>query len=606
MKEKLKRKSGVTRLFEIAGEKKGLLVLAGILSAGSAFCMLVPYWSVYQVLRELLLHGSQINELDGGVLIHWGWIAFFGLVGGLLLLYASLMASHVAAFRILYGLRIRLSEHIGRLSLGYLNGTSTGAIKKIMEQNIEKIENFVAHTIPDLVNVLATVVLMFVIFFSLNGWMAAICIVCIVLSIGLQFMNFFGKKAKEFTKIYYDTQERMSASAVQYVRGMPVVKIFGQSVRSFRRFNSEIEAYKSYALKVCDTYQTGMMAFTVLLNSLITFILPVGLLLLSRESQSIALAAIYLFFIIMGPGVASPIYKLMYLGSSTNEIDEGVKRIDRIFDEKPLVETKVSRLPASYDIEFRHVSFAYENKAETTRTEALKDISFTARQGEITALVGPSGSGKSTVANLIPRFWDVSEGEIAIGGINIKEIATEDLMDLVSFVFQDSFLFFDTLYENIRVGNTTATREQVMDAARAAQCHDFIENLPEGYNTRIGDKGVYLSGGEAQRVCVARAILKNAPILVLDEATAFADPENEYKMQQAIQQLIRNKTVIIIAHRLSSIISAEQILVLKEGRLVQSGHHDELSTKEGVYKKMWDAYTSAFRWQLTIKKEETK
>lgn len=606
MKEKLKRKSGVTRLFEIAGEKKGLLVLAGILSAGSAFCMLVPYWSVYQVLRELLLHGSQINELDGGVLIHWGWIAFFGLVGGLLLLYASLMASHVAAFRILYGLRIRLSEHIGRLSLGYLNGTSTGAIKKIMEQNIEKIENFVAHTIPDLVNVLATVVLMFVIFFSLNGWMAAICIVCIVLSIGLQFMNFFGKKAKEFTKIYYDTQERMSASAVQYVRGMPVVKIFGQSVRSFRRFNSEIEAYKSYALKVCDTYQTGMMAFTVLLNSLITFILPVGLLLLSREPQSIALAAIYLFFIIMGPGVASPIYKLMYLGSSTNEIDEGVKRIDRIFDEKPLVETKVSRLPASYDIEFRHVSFAYENKAETTRTEALKDISFTARQGEITALVGPSGSGKSTVANLIPRFWDVSEGEIAIGGINIKEIATEDLMDLVSFVFQDSFLFFDTLYENIRVGNTTATREQVMDAARAAQCHDFIENLPEGYNTRIGDKGVYLSGGEAQRVCVARAILKNAPILVLDEATAFADPENEYKMQQAIQQLIRNKTVIIIAHRLSSIISAEQILVLKEGRLVQSGHHDELSTKEGVYKKMWDAYTSAFRWQLTIKKEETK
>lgn len=606
MKEKLKRKSGVTRLFEIAGEKKGLLVLAGILSAGSAFCMLVPYWSVYQVLRELLLHGSQINELDGGVLIHWGWIAFFGLVGGLLLLYASLMASHVAAFRILYGLRIRLSEHIGRLSLGYLNGTSTGAIKKIMEQNIEKIENFVAHTIPDLVNVLATVVLMFVIFFSLNGWMAAICIVCIVLSIGLQFMNFFGKKAKEFTKIYYDTQERMSASAVQYVRGMPVVKIFGQSVRSFRRFNSEIEAYKSYALKVCDTYQTGMMAFTVLLNSLITFILPVGLLLLSREPQSIALAAIYLFFIIMGPGVASPIYKLMYLGSSTNEIDEGVKRIDRIFDEKPLVETKVPHMPVSYDIEFRHVSFAYENKAETTRTEALKDISFTARQGEITALVGPSGSGKSTVANLIPRFWDVSEGEIAIGGINIKEIATEDLMDLVSFVFQDSFLFFDTLYENIRVGNTTATREQVMDAARAAQCHDFIENLPEGYNTRIGDKGVYLSGGEAQRVCVARAILKNAPILVLDEATAFADPENEYKMQQAIQQLIRNKTVIIIAHRLSSIISAEQILVLKEGRLVQSGHHDELSTKEGVYKKMWDAYTSAFRWQLTIKKEETK
>ena len=603
MKEKQKRKSGVARLFEIAGEKKGLLILAGILSAVSALCMLVPYWSVYEVLKELLLHGSKINELDSSVLMHWGWVAFIGLVAGLLLLYGALMASHVAAFRILYGLRIRLSEHIGRLSLGYLNGTSTGAIKKTMEQNIEKIENFVAHTIPDLVNVLATVVLMFIIFFSLNGWMAAICVVCIVCSIGLQFMNFFGKKAKEFMKIYYDTQERMSASAVQYVRGMPVVKIFGQSVRSFRQFNSEIEAYKSYALRVCDTYQSGMTAFTVLLNSLITFILPVGLLLLSREPQNIVLAAI---FIIMGPGVASPIYKLMYLGSSTNEIDEGVKRIDRIFDEQALPEAEVSRLPVSYDIEFRQVSFAYENKAETTRTEALKDISFTAPQGAITALVGTSGSGKSTVANLIPRFWDVSEGEICIGGINIKEIATEDLMNLVSFVFQDSFLFFDTLYENIRVGNTSATREQVIEAARAAQCHDFIESLPDGYNTRIGDKGVYLSGGESQRVCVARAILKNAPILVLDEATAFADPENEYKMQQAIQRLIKDKTVIIIAHRLSSIISAGQILVLKEGRLIQSGRHEVLSKTDGVYKRMWDAYTSAFRWQLTVKKEETK
>lgn len=606
MNERMKKKSGVARLFEIAGEKKGLLILAGILSAASALCMLVPYWSVYQVLRELLLHGSKISELDSGILIHWGWIAFFGLVGGLLLLYGALMASHVAAFRILYGLRIRLSEHIGRLSLGYLNGTATGTIKKIMEQNIEKIENFVAHTIPDLVNVLATVVLMFIIFFSLNGWMAAVCVVCIALSIGLQFMNFFGKNAKEFTKIYYDTQERMSASAVQYVRGMPVVKIFGQSVRSFRRFNAEIEAYKNYALRVCDTYLPGMVAFTVLLNSLITFILPIGLLLLSREPQNIGLAAIYLFFIIMGPGVASPIYKLMYLGSSTNEIDEGVKRIDRIFDEQPLAETEISHLPSSYDIEFCHVSFAYENKTEATRTEALKDLSFTARQGEITALVGPSGSGKSTVANLIPRFWDVNEGEIRIGGVNIKQIATGDLMSLVSFVFQDNFLFFDTLYENIRVGDTSATREQVIEAARAAQCHEFIENLPGGYDTRIGDKGVYLSGGEAQRICVARAILKNAPILVLDEATAFADPENEYKMQQAIQQLIRNKTVIIIAHRLSSIISAEQILVLKEGKLVQNGRHEVLSTTEGVYKKMWDAYTSAFRWQLTIKKEEVK
>lgn len=599
MKEK--KKTGLARLFEIAGERKGLLILAGALSAASAACMLVPYWSVYEILNELLHNGGDWNRVDGALLIRWGWIAFFGLIGGLLLLYGALMSSHVAAFRILYGLRVSLSRHIGRLPLGYLNGTSTGAIKKTMEQNIEKIENFIAHTIPDMVNVVATIALMFAIFFSLDGWLAAVCLAAIAVSIVLQFSNFMGKKAQEFTRIYFDAQERMSASAVQYVRGMPVVKIFGQSVRSFRQFNAEIEAYKTYALKVCDTYQSGMIAFVVILNSLITFILPVGLL-LTGGAANIALAAVWLFFIVMGPGVASPVYKLMYLGGGTREINEGVVRIDRIFEQRPIPEATNPQRPESYDIEFRNVSFSYENKEEATRTEALRNLTFTARQGEITALVGPSGSGKSTVANLIPRFWDVRQGEIRIGGINIKEIATEYLMDIVSFVFQDTFLFYDTLYENIAVGRPDAKCEEVEAAARAAQCHDFIKRLPNGYMTRIGDKGVYLSGGEAQRICVARAILKNAPILVLDEATAFADPENEYKMQQALQALIRNKTVIIIAHRLSSIISAGQIVVLKEGRLVQCGRHGELSMTDGVYKKMWDAYTDAFRWQLNTKK----
>jgi hypothetical protein len=594
-----KEKKGVARLFEIAGERKGLLILAGVLSAGSACCMLIPYLSVYQVMSELLRNAGEISGVDRAYTIRWGWIAFAGLIGGLLLLYASLMASHVAAFRILYGLRIRLSEHIGRLPLGYLNGTSTGAIKKTMEQNVEKIENFVAHTIPDLVGVLATVVVMFTLFFSLNGWIAAVCLVVIILGIGVQCSMMFGKSGQEFMQTYFDTQEKMSASAVQYVRGMPVVKIFGQSIRSFRQFNKEIEAYKTYALKVCDTYQPGMVVFMVVLNSMVTFILPVGLLILSGQPQNIAFAAIYLFFIILGPGVATPIYKLTYLGSSTKEIDEGVARIDRIFSEKPIKEAEHPQKPRGYEVTFTDVSFAYENKEEATRTDALQHITFTARAGEITALVGPSGSGKSTVANLIPRFWDVRHGEIKIGGVNVKDIATEQLMDIVSFVFQDSFLFFDTIYENIRVGNPNATRQEVIAAARAAQCEEFIERLPQGYDTLIGEGGVYLSGGEEQRISVARAILKNSPILVLDEATAFADPENEYKMQLAIRKLIQEKTVIIIAHRLSSIVSANQIIVLKEGRIAQRGTHDELHTQEGVYKNMWDAYTSAFQWTLT-------
>lgn len=597
-----KEKKGVSRLLEIAGQKKTLLFAAGIFSAGSTVCMLVPYKAVYEILRELLMHSRSPDAIDKVSVVHWGWIALAGLVAGLVLLYVSLMLSHIAAFNILYGMRVKLSEHIGKLPLGFLNGTSTGAIKKTMEQNVEKIETFIAHTIPDMVNVGATIAIIFCIFFSLNGWLAATCLAVITISIVLQFSNFMGKRAQEFTKTYFDAQERMSASAVQYVRGMPVVRIFGQSMRSFKEFHAEIEAYREYALKCCDTYEKGMVAFTVILNSSVAFILPVGILLMNRDPQSLALAAVWLFFIIMGPGVTSPVCKLLYLGSNMREIDEGTERIDRIFRQSPIKETQHPRRPESYDIAFRNVSFAYENTTEGTRTEALKDISFVARQGEITALVGPSGSGKSTIANLIPRFWDISQGSITIGGIDIKDIATEELMNIVSFVFQDTFLFYDTLYENIAAGASGATREEVVAAAKAAQCHEFIRNLPDGYDTRIGDEGVCLSGGEAQRVCVARAILKNAPVLVLDEATAFADPENEYKMQQALQQLIKGKTVIIIAHRLSSVVSADKIVVLKEGRIVLEGRHADLVATEGEYKRQWDAYTHASRWNLTTHK----
>lgn len=596
--EKSKKKEGLSRLFEIAGQRKGLLILASLLSAVSAVCMLVPYWAVYEILKQLLSHGVNPAVSDGTCMMRWGWIAFGGLVGGLVLLYAALMSSHVAAFRILYRLRVRLSEHIGKLPLGYLNNTSTGAIKKTMDQNIEKIEGFIAHTIPDLVNVVATVTVMLVIFFSLDVLLTVVCLAVVVISLFLQFSNFMGKRAREFMSIYYDAQEKMSASSVQYVRGMPVVKIFGQSVRSFRQFNAEIQAYKTFALKCCDTYQNGMIAFIVLLNSMVTFILPMGILLLQASPQSLSLAVVWLFFIIMGPGMASPVYKLTFLGGNTRDINEGVNRIDRILEKKPVPEPEHPQVPTAYDVEFRHVSFSYENTEQGTRTEALRDVSFIAQQGKITALVGPSGSGKSTVANLIPRFWDVEQGEICIGGVDIRQIATAKLMDMVSFVFQDTFLFYDTLYENIVVGSPDATKENVIAAAKAAQCHDFIERLPQGYETRIGDKGVFLSGGEAQRICVARAILKNAPILVLDEATAFADPENEHKMQMALQSLIKNKTVIVIAHRLSSIISAHQIVVMKDGRIVQCGKHEQLSVIEGVYKNMWDAYTSAYHWTL--------
>ena len=599
----MKKKEGISRLLEIAGERKTFLFASGFLSAVSALSLLTPFWSVYEILKELLIHSSDLSMIDSDHIIRCGWYAFVGLMVGLLLMYAGSMLSHIAAFRILYGLKVRVSSHIGGLSLGFLNSTSTGAIKKLMEQNIEKIEHFIAHTIPDLVNVLATIIFMFTIFFSLNGWMAATALLCIILSLGMQFSKFVGKRAAELTKEYFDVQEHMSASAVQYVRGMPVIKIFGQSIHSFRQFNAEIQSYKEFAMKCCNIYQNGIVAFMVLLNSIVTFLLPVGLLVMSSDSGNISLAVTYLFFIVMGPGVTSPVYRLAFLSSITVEINEGVKRIDQVLEEKKLKETDSPQMPKTYDVEFRNVSFAYEDRNAGTSVEALKNVSFIAKQGEITALVGPSGAGKSTIANLIPRFWDVTSGEILLGGVNIKNISTQDLLGLVSFVFQDTFLFNDTIFANIAAGNPDATLADVKRAAQAAQCDEFIKNLPNGYQTIVGDKGTYLSGGEAQRVCIARAILRNAPVLVLDEATAFADPENEYKIRQALQELIKGKTVIIIAHRLSSITAAHNILVFEDGSLTQAGRHTELLLKEGTYKSMWEAYTSATNWKLNLKKQ---
>ncbi len=598
MKKKKPNRQGLSRLFEIAGERKGHLIVSGILSALSAVCMLVPFLSVYQILSELLQNAADIGSVNSALIIKWGWIAFAGLIAGLLLLYIAIIFSHIAAFRILYGLRMNLARHIGRLPLGYLTGTATGAVKKNLEQDVERIELFVAHTIPDLVNVAATVTVMFLIFFSLDGWMALTVVAAFLASMASQASMMFGRKAQAATKEYFDALERINASAVQYVRGIPVVKVFGQTVHSFRKFHSDLYAYRDWAVAFCDKFENGKTVFTVVLNSFLTFILPVGLLILSNDPRNISFALVYLFFIVMVPGAASPVYKLTVLSSHTKEIIEGVERIDRIFREEPVKETTNPRRVLGYDVVFDKVSFAYENKAEATRVEALSEASFTARPGEITALVGPSGSGKSTVANLIPRFWDVVSGEIRIGGVNVKDIPTEELMNTVSFVFQDTFLFYDTLFENIRVGNPAATDEQVYAAAKAAQCHDFIERLPNGYHTLIGEGGVYLSGGEEQRVSVARAILKNAPILVLDEATAFADPENEYKMQMALKELIKDKTVIVIAHRLSSIKTANQIIVLRNGRIEQTGTHVELTSREGLYQGMWAAYSSAYDWTL--------
>ncbi|PCN43673.1 ABC transporter ATP-binding protein [Brevibacillus laterosporus] len=598
---KAKEKKGISRLIELAGEKKSLMLWSAILSTVSVFLMLVPYLSVYYVMTELLTHASDISSVNAAYILQWAIWGIVGMLLGYFFMYVGGMLSHIAAFRILYGIRVKLSDHIGALPLGYFTKNATGKIKKIVELDVEKIELFIAHQLPDLINTIVMIIAIIVTMFSLNIWLALACIIPMLIGFAAQFSMMAGKKAKQGLKEYFDALENINTSSIQYVRGMPSIKIFGQTVHSFRKFHEDMLHYRNFSVTYTDNFQNGYVSFKVILLSLATFFLPVGLFFISTDPHNIAFAATLLFFLVLSPGISTPIFKLNSFASTLNTIVEGVNRIDGMFKETTIKEPEIGKKPSSYDIGFHEVSFSYGDEGSP---EVLQGISLMAPQGKITALVGPSGSGKSTVAQLIPRFWDVQKGSITIGGVDIRDMKMNELMDTLSFVFQDTFLFSDTLYSNILAGRPTATQDEVYEAARAAQCHEFIERLPNGYDTLIGEGGVYLSGGEEQRVSVARAILKNSPILVLDEATAYADPENEYQMQLALRELIKDKTVLIIAHRLTTICEADQIIVLKEGQIDDLGTHSELLAHNGLYKSMWDAYTSSAEWKIDISQKE--
>jgi ATP-binding cassette subfamily B protein len=593
-----KGKTGVARLLEMAQEQRPLLIVAVILSIISTLLQFSPFVAVYVIVAELLENVATPAQMDYDLIRRWGIYALLFLVGALVSLYIGNMCSHIAAFRILYNLRVRLSQHLARLPLGFFNRQSTGAIKKNLELSVEKIENFIAHQIPDLVGAIVLPVLMLGVMFWLNWRLALAGSIPIVIAYFFQGWVYLSEKGKREMKAYLDAQERMNAEAVEYVRGMPAVKVFGLTVRNFLRFSDSINAYRHIALRITRQYKVPYSTFFVILTSLLAFMVPVAILLVSGQPSNQALALTVMVFLVMAPGLSVPVLKLLYLGGNLRQITEGTNRIDEIFAQEPVPEPAAPKSPRGYDVTFENVSFSYDDKDAATRTEALTDVSLTAHEGQITALVGPSGSGKSTIANLIPRFWDVSAGSLKIGGVDVREMGTEQLMNTVSFVFQDVHLFYDTIEENIRMGNREASQEEVIAAAKAACCHEFIIQLPEGYQTRIGEGGTYLSGGEAQRVAVARAVLKNAPILVLDEATAFADPENEVKIQQGLISLIQGKTVIVIAHRLSTIREADSILVVDNGHIVETGSHEELLAGEGLYARMWEAHIEAGAWEL--------
>ena len=612
MKQNEKPKQGILRLLEISGEKNTPFAASVLFSILGTLCQLVPYLSIYQVMAELLRHAATGAILHTEFMIRWALYGLAGLIVGYVLAYAGGMMAHTFAYRVICGVRLKVAEHIGKLPMGYVTNNSIGKMKQVLDADVEQIETFLAHQLPDFVSTVVMLLAMFIIMFSQNVWLALACLIPTVVGFVCQFAVMIKILKSGGLKENFDALEKISSSSIQYVQGMPSIKIFGQTVKSFRKFYEDIISYRDFTTKMTEVIRPGYVLFRMFVLSVATFIVPVGLLLFLQKPGDVAFVVTFLFFLIVGPGAATPTLKLRSFSESMNVVTEGVKRVDEVLNEKPLPEPTHkgspsgregglgrSKAQAGYDISFHNVSFSYEAEGR----KILNHVSFAAKQGEITALVGPSGAGKSTIAELIPRFWDVTEGSIEIGGVNIQDMSIHDLMEQMSFVFQESFLFSDTIFNNIALGKPGATKEQVEQAAKAAQCHDFIMALPNGYQTKIGDDGVYLSGGEKQRVSIARAILKNAPILILDEASAYADAENEHEMQIALQSLIKNKTVIMIAHRLTTICNANQILVADSGQIKEHGTHDELLKKHGLYAAMWDAGVNSATWTIRAGKE---
>ena len=587
-----KRKTGLARFIEIAGTKRRLLIGAMLLAVITAIVQFVPIIAVYNILIELAEHALDPSLIDKAYIWLWSYIALGAFFAFGVLTFASLMLSHIAAFNILYEIRMQLVQKMVRLPLGFFSRRASGELKKIMSDDVERIELFIAHHIPDIVTALLFPLILVSYMFAVDWRLAIVVLAVLAMAFYVMGRMYTGKKIREVSKRYVETLGRMNASIVEYIRGIQVVKTFTESTNAYRKLNDDIKEYRKFANEVNVQYQPTYVGFLTILSSALLFIIPVAVWLLVGSASYATFVPVLLMFLFFGVAVFFPVLKLLWIGSFLNQNNMGVQKIDDILYMDEIEEPDIPRHPKDASVEFRNVSFAYDT------TPILKAISFISHPGTITALVGPSGAGKSTVAMLAARFWDVQSGEILIGGVPVKEIPTSVLMDNVAFVFQDNMLFFDTIEENIRMGNKTATFEEVARAACAAQCHEFIESLPNGYQTLVGEGGIYLSGGEAQRIALARAILKDSPIILLDEATAFADPENEGKILAAFSHLIKGKTVLVIAHRLSTITNADRILYVDKGVIAEQGTHEQLLALKGEYARMWETYNRAKRWTI--------
>ena len=574
----MKKNNKLSELMGYAGKHKYLTYSSLILSVISAVLALLPFVFIFFIIKEVIEVAPNYSEAVN--VARNGWMAVLFALISIIIYIGALMCSHLSAFRIAGNMRKTMMAHIAKLPMGFIGEMGSGKIRRIVYDSSAATEIYLAHQLPDML-------------FLFDWRFGLICIVPVVLGFAAMF-KMAGPKMADDMKNYQNALADMNNEAVEYVRGVPVVKTFGQTVHTFKRFRGSIDSYYKFCVAYCKKCRMPMLLYTVFINSAFAFLITLALILAGGEAVAQSVLLSLIFYVIFTPVIATSMTKVLFMSENGMVVNDALTRVHSILDLKPLPDAQKNESPRDNSVEFKNVSFRYSG----AESDAIRDVSFKAQPGETVALVGPSGGGKTTVAGLISRFWDVTGGEIKVGGVNVKNIRKSELMETVSYVFQDNRLLKTSVLENVRLAKPNASRKEAENALHKAQCDDIIAKLPDGIDTVIGTKGVYLSGGEQQRIAIARVMLKEAPIIILDEATAFADPENESLVQRAFEELSKDKTVIMIAHRLTTVRNADRILVLKDGKVEESGTHDKLAEQSGLYAKMWQDYQRSVSWKV--------
>ena len=586
----MKKQSDLSRLLGYAGKRKYFSYASWVLAALSALVALAPFYFICNIIKEVFETTPDFGNAKN--LIFNGWMAVLFAVIGYLLYIAALMCSHMAAFRVATNMRKDVLSHLVKLPLGYVEEAGSGRLRKIINDSTAASETYLAHQLPDKAVAVATPIGLIALLFIFDWKLGLLSLIPVVLAF-LIMASMTGKKMAQKMKEYQNSLDAMSNEAVEYVRGIPVVKTFGQTVFSFKRFKATIDNYEKWVISYTKDLRIPMMLYTAAINSVFVFLI-VAALIFTKNGVTNEFLLNLIFYIIITPVISLTLTKMMYQSENAMIVADALQRVDTILDAEQLPEAVNGKKPADSSIEFRNVSYSYDGVKN-----AVENVSLNIHSGSTVAFVGPSGSGKSTMANLISRFFDVSEGQVLVGGVDVRNIKKEILMDNVSFVFQNSHLIKGTILDNVRMARPQASKEEVMNALEKSQCMDIVKKLPNGVDTVVGTNGVYLSGGEQQRIAIARVMLKNAPVVILDEATAFADPDNEVMVQKAFSELAKDRTVIMIAHRLSTVAGADRIYVLKDGKIEEYGKYNELINNGGMFSKMWNDYRHSVDWKVS-------